>query len=257
MCVKSNETSGRTRRRVLAATAAGSAGFLAGCTGLLAESSEQDDPDEDDGSPATEEPESTATDGPATGTLFADEFEGARIDTDRWIVDRGDDETVDVSDGALYNDSPKRENDGGKLSTVETFAVEGTVRIESRVRLDDPDSWDGTVGELYFQSTENKVELVELDNYNHTELAVNQNGAEMTGRTVEVGPHIGESAWHDYSVTVDLDTATVTSVRRDSERFDVAVDVSDAIGESERFRAGFALGRGCEVSHEFFRLERL
>jgi hypothetical protein len=254
--VRRNETSGRTRRRVLAATTAGSTGLLAGCTGLFEEFSGQETPDDGE-SAATDDPESTASDGPATGTLFADDFEGTRIDPDRWVIDHGDDETVEVRDGVLYNDSPKNENAGGRLSSAETFAVEGTVRIESRVRLDDPDSWDGTVGELYFQTGESKVELVELDNFNHTELAISQNGPEMAGPNVDVGPHVGESAWHDYALTVDLDAATVTSVRRGSDRFDVAVDVSDAIGGSDRFRTGFSLGRGCEVSHEFFRLERL
>ncbi len=248
--MKRNETSGRTRRRVLAATAGGCTGLLAGCSGILEETSGDvsDDPETDD-EPGTEES--------GSAPLLMDEFEGTRIDPDRWMVDRGDDETVEVRDGALYNDSPKESNDGGKLSSAEAFAVEGTVRVESQVRLHDVRSWDGTVGELYFQSSGNKVELVELNNFNHTELAVNQNGSAMSGRTVAVAPHVGNPEWHDYAFTVDLDTRTVTGVQRGGERFDVRVDLSEAIGESNKFRAGFALGRGCEVSHEFFRLERV
>jgi hypothetical protein len=216
----------------LAAT--GGIGLLAGCGGFLGDSSD-------------------GTDGP----LVADGFEGDSLDADRWVLDDGDDETVEVRDGTLYTDSPKETNDAGQLRTAAAFEVRGTVRVEARVKLHDLDSWDGRVGELFFTETNGKASLVELDNASQTGLVVSRSGPEIDGSNVSVAPHVETTDWHDYAFTIDLDDGTVTEVERDGETFEESIDVSPAIGDSNAFRIGVRLGRGVERSHEYLRARRI
>lgn len=226
--------------------------------------------------PATDTPteEETPTESATDADTPAEQLEGLFTDhfsdgefLNQWEYVNSDTKEgteLEESGSRLHHVAPASYNAGwGNIVTQQSFESTGTVRITARFRTNQSDYNGYGVG---IWSEDGGVTLKEhkwegFDRFAAFGVADrpekyasdNDTYGEQTHKA-KFASAMDDTDYVTYSMTIDLDSTTLTRVRRGDEEYDPSLDIGDV---SDRFRLRLGAGGGHDVEYDYVQLERL
>lgn len=182
--------------------------------------------------------------------MFVEEFQTDYKRNWRFVEGDGPDgETIEVTDGKLLHESPRKYNDGGTLETRDTFEVAERITIEADIRSETESYWawgfalrfeDGSG----FTLKEHKwQQRNDLRLYIRPSVDRDRNELDLTEAT-------SSTDWHRYRLEIDFEAENVVELSRDDERFTLNEPFGEYIPDPGEFRLRIGVDRGHKVWYD-------
>lgn len=198
---------------------------------------------------------STESDQSTSQLVFEDQFNDGAYD-DKWGVKPGHgspNSTVSENNGSLIHIVEGASSMGaGNITTLDDFSASGTKRLVTRLKTQSTDySGFGFVLSFGSDGQEGGLTLTERNTQDEHGLRINEWEA---GTPPEVLDEQADStAWTEYSMTVDLDDNTVTSVSRGDSEYDLTYEFGTEYSDVYVIELGN--GQNHRVQYDYFRIE--
>lgn len=246
-----------SRRRFLQiGIAAGTMG-VTGCSQPIDGSQSESNTAANGGDGANDTLTSTESDQSTAQLVFEDQFNDEAYD-DNWGVKPGHgspNSTVSENNGSLIHIVEGASSMGaGNITTLDDFSASGTKRLVTRLKTQSTDySGFGFVLSFGSDGQEGGLTLTERNTQDEQGLRINEWDA---GTSPEVLDEQADStAWTEYTMTVDFDANTVTSISRGDSEYEL--EYAFGTEYSDVYVIELGNGQNHRVQYDYFRIEEV